>query len=312
MFYEGDMMGTEIERKFLVKGNKWQKGSISTRCRQGYLPTSDMTVVRVRVFGNQGFLTIKGKTEGISRSEFEYEIPVSDAESLLDSLCERPLIEKTRYRLDHLGVMWEVDVFEGENKGLVLAEVELEDEHQLIAMPEWVSTEVSQDPKYFNSNLAKYPHCEWSEIEKEVSETNASAWKYPEIDRSDFTPNFHKRDRDDQLDISWGEGRLSDGRPYRVECWAANQVTYLTYIMPNSGIEEATKEELKNLLISEGLINFADDKFLSSGFSGINTDGNKRIDPSSNEMWHITVIVGDEDGSYVYDHVPLKRYESDS
>ena len=135
---------------------------------------------------------------------------------------------------------------------------------------------------------------------------------YPKIDRSDFTPNFYKRDSDDQLDLSWGEGRLSDGRPFRVECWATNQVTYLTYIMPTKGIEEATNDEFKSLLISEGLIDFEDEKFLSSGFSGLNVSGRKRIDPSGNEMWDITVIVGDEDGTYVHDHVPLRRYESDS
>jgi CYTH domain-containing protein len=117
--------------------------------------------VRVRVVGDRGFLTIKGKSEGISRSEFEYGIPVEDAEEMLDTLCDRPLSEKMRYVLDVEGVRWEVDEFQGENEGLILAEVELSDADQEIVLPDWVGQEVSDDPRYFNANLAKHPFTRW-------------------------------------------------------------------------------------------------------------------------------------------------------
>lgn len=118
--------------------------------------------MRVRIAGESGFLTIKGATTGITRSEFEYSIPVTDAQEMLETLCDRPLIQKTRYRIKSGDVVWEVDEFEGENKGLILAEVELVDANQVIVLPHWIGAEVSHDPRYYNSNLAKFPFCQWS------------------------------------------------------------------------------------------------------------------------------------------------------
>ncbi|MBN2108436.1 MAG: CYTH domain-containing protein [Deltaproteobacteria bacterium] len=159
-------MGSEIERKFLVKGDAWKQGASGVRYRQGYLPTADETTVRVRIAGEKAFFTIKSKTEGIARSEYEYGIPVADAESMLSTLCRRPLIEKTRYQVMHAGRLWEIDVFEGENEGLVLAEVELPDAGVAVKLPDWVGTEVSADPKYYNASLNRYPYTKWMESEK--------------------------------------------------------------------------------------------------------------------------------------------------
>ncbi len=155
-------MAKEIERKFLVKEMDWPRLGEGTPMKQGYLPTSGRTVARVRVAGDNAFLTIKGETKGASRKEFEYSIPVSDAIEMLNELCRRPFVEKTRYRIKHRGIIWEVDVFEGENSGLSVAEVELEDENQAIEPPEWIATEVTHDPRYFNSNLAEHPFSGWN------------------------------------------------------------------------------------------------------------------------------------------------------
>jgi CYTH domain-containing protein len=154
-------MGTEIERKFLVIKDMWLPKSKGHCYRQGYLSSAKERIVRLRVAGNKGFLTIKGLTEGFSRIEFEYEIPKEDADQMLDRLCERPLIEKIRYREDHEGIIWEIDVFEGDNKGLIMAEVELESETQQFSLPPWIGEEVSEDPRYFNVNLAKNPFKQW-------------------------------------------------------------------------------------------------------------------------------------------------------
>jgi CYTH domain-containing protein len=154
-------MGKEIERKFLVKDNSWRGQAPGKRYRQGYLSTVKERTVRVRIAGDEGFLTIKGITVGASRSEYEYEIPVADANEMLDKLCERPLIEKTRYRISHAGLVWEVDEFEGENRGLITAEVELKDEHQAVTLPDWIGQEVTGDPRYFNANLVAKPFTTW-------------------------------------------------------------------------------------------------------------------------------------------------------
>jgi len=154
-------MGREIERKFLVRGDSWRKIAHGSLYRQGYLSTLKEKVVRVRVADDKGFLTIKGITEGFSRLEFEYEIPFKDANTMLDTLCERPLIEKYRYRVEHEGMIWEIDVFLGDNEGLVLAEVELESETQQFALPDWIGEEVSEDPRYYNANLVKNPFRQW-------------------------------------------------------------------------------------------------------------------------------------------------------
>jgi CYTH domain-containing protein len=156
-------MGKEIERKFLVQGDTWRKLATPTKYRQGYLSAVKERVVRVRTIDRQGFLTIKGITTGFTRKEFEYEIPFSDAEDLLDSLCERPLIEKNRYRITIGDLVWEVDEFFGANAGLVIAEVELKSEDQVVELPDWIGKEVSGDPRYFNSNLIAQPFTTWPE-----------------------------------------------------------------------------------------------------------------------------------------------------
>jgi adenylate cyclase len=154
-------MGQEIERKFLVKTDSWRGQDQGKRYRQGYLSTVKERTVRVRTAGEKGFLTIKGVTVGASRPEYEYEIPASDANQILDQLCQQPLIEKTRYRISYAGLVWEVDEFEGENRGLITAEVELKDEKQVVSFPEWVGQEVTADPRYFNANLVAKPFTTW-------------------------------------------------------------------------------------------------------------------------------------------------------
>lgn len=154
-------MGTEIERKFLVQGDRWRSLGIGTRYRQGYIASSKERTVRVRVAGEQGYLTIKGASSGIARAEFEYPIPLEDAELMLDTLCDRPLIEKTRYRIPDGNVVWEVDEFAGENQGLIVAEVELTGADQAIDLPDWIGEEVSHDPRYYNASLAKHPFTRW-------------------------------------------------------------------------------------------------------------------------------------------------------
>ncbi len=154
-------MAQEIERKFLVKNDSWRGQDSGKRYRQGYLSTVKERTVRVRIAGDKGFLTIKGITVGASRPEYEYEIPVADANEMLDQLCERPLIEKTRYRIPHTGLVWEIDEFEGENRGLISAEVELKDEHQSVELPAWIGQEVTGDPRYFNANLVAKPFTTW-------------------------------------------------------------------------------------------------------------------------------------------------------
>jgi CYTH domain-containing protein len=156
-------MGTEIERKFLVKGEAWRSLGSYEVYRQGYITTQNLaTTVRVRLAGEQGYITIKGQMEGIARAEFEYAIPLEDAANLLDNLCDRPLIEKKRYKIPYQGLIWEVDEFMGENAGLIIAEVELTDAEQPLELPGWVSLEVTHDLRYYNANLVKYPYAAWS------------------------------------------------------------------------------------------------------------------------------------------------------
>ena len=154
-------MGKEIERKFLVRDDSFRSLAQGTRYRQGYLNSVKERVVRVRTIDDKGFLTIKGITTGATRAEYEYEIPVKEAEAMLDGLCEKPLIEKDRYKIAHKGLIWEVDEFFGENQELILAEVELESEDQPYDKPDWITDEVTGDPKYFNSNLIQTPYKNW-------------------------------------------------------------------------------------------------------------------------------------------------------
>jgi adenylate cyclase len=154
-------MANEIEHKYLVDTALWRPAGPGTLYRQGYLSSVKERVVRVRIAGEQGFLTIKGITISLSRLEFEYPIPLADASMMLDQLCERPLIEKTRYRETFAGRTWEIDVFHGDNDGLVVAEVEVASPSDQIAPPPWAGREVSDDPRYFNSNLVVHPHKNW-------------------------------------------------------------------------------------------------------------------------------------------------------
>lgn len=154
-------MAIEIERKFLVSDDSWRENAMGILFRQGYLSAEPERTVRVRLEGDIGKLTVKGKSQGICRCEYEYEIFQQDAAEMLDNLCLRPLIEKTRYRIEYAGLMWEVDEFYGANEGLILAEVELESEEAKIELPDWVGEEVSGNPLYFNSNLMKKPFTAW-------------------------------------------------------------------------------------------------------------------------------------------------------
>lgn len=154
-------MGVEIERKFLVRNQDWKALGQGVLLRQGYLSSAPERIVRVRIEGDAAMLTIKGRTSGMTRSEWEYPIPITDAQAFLDNLCERPIIEKFRYRIPFEGMVWEVDEFLGENAGLVVAEVELESEQQVFAKPEWIGEEVTHDTRYFNANLLRHPYTKW-------------------------------------------------------------------------------------------------------------------------------------------------------
>lgn len=154
-------MGLEIERKFLVTDDAWRALATGVPFRQGYLSSAPERAVRVRIAGDKGTLTVKGVSDGVTRAEFEYAIPVEDAAAILDGLCEKPLIEKTRYRIPFGAHTWEVDEFHGENAGLIVAEVELARADERPALPAWVGREVSSDARYFNSNLVKRPFTTW-------------------------------------------------------------------------------------------------------------------------------------------------------
>lgn len=154
-------MAKEIERKFLVKPRNWSELGPGLKIRQGYLSTVPERTVRVRTYGDRGYITIKGKTSGISRDEYDYEIPFGGATEILDHLCLQPLIEKTRYRIPFKGHTFEVDEFAGANRGLTIAEAELKSADEKIELPEWIDRDVSDDPRYFNSNLAQKPFTSW-------------------------------------------------------------------------------------------------------------------------------------------------------
>jgi adenylate cyclase len=147
-------MGREIERKFLLKSDEWRKGiTRSIAIRQGYLSVNPDSTVRVRIAGEKAYLTIKGRSEGAARDEFEYPIPVEDADHMLLNLCQRKL-EKTRHLVPHVSGTWEVDEFHAARAGLIVAELELSDENQSITLPDWIGEEVTSDPNYANSALA--------------------------------------------------------------------------------------------------------------------------------------------------------------
>lgn len=154
-------MSKEIERKFLVNGNAWRTLAQGVLYRQGYLNSAKERTVRVRTAGEKGFLTVKGITNGVTRSEFEYEIPFADANEMLSGLAEKPLIEKRRFKIPAGSLVWEIDEFLGENAGLIVAEIELPDEDAPFERPVWLGREVSNDPRYFNSNLVRHPFSQW-------------------------------------------------------------------------------------------------------------------------------------------------------
>jgi len=155
-------MGIEIERKFLLKDDSWrQQADTGTPYRQGYLIGAKQASVRVRIEGDKAFLNIKSMTLGVTRHEYQYPIPLEEANELLETLCDKPLVEKTRYRVHHAGHEWEIDVFAGVNTGLVVAEVELQSEQEKLELPSWAGVEVSDDPRYYNVNLVKHPYPTW-------------------------------------------------------------------------------------------------------------------------------------------------------
>jgi adenylate cyclase len=151
----------EIERKFLVRNDSWKAGLQGVPCRQAYLATDERVTVRVRILGDDGYLTIKGKSAGPARDEFEYPIPVADALAMLESLSTGGVVEKIRYSVIAHGMLWDVDEFLGANSGLVVAEVELDHEGQEIVLPEWAGKEVTGDVRYYNSRLAREPFSAW-------------------------------------------------------------------------------------------------------------------------------------------------------
>ena len=154
-------MAQEIERKFLVRGDAWRQLGTSQYYCQGYIPTQGKQTVRIRITGDRGYLTLKGPVIGLTRPEFEYPIPVEDARTMLETLCLKPCIEKTRYRIPWGDWVWEVDEFMGDNAGLIVAEVELQTEDQALTLPDWIGPEVSGDPRYYNASLVKHPFKDW-------------------------------------------------------------------------------------------------------------------------------------------------------
>ena len=157
-------MAQEIERKFLVRGDAWRTNH-GTLIRQGYLHNEIDGTVRVRAKGQRAYLTVKGGLTGITRTEFEYEIPIYEANKMLDELCQKPLIEKIRHEVLVGRFKWEIDEFLGENAGLVVAEIELEKEDQEFPKPDWLGEEVSDDARYLNANLVKNPYSKWDTVQ---------------------------------------------------------------------------------------------------------------------------------------------------
>jgi adenylate cyclase len=154
-------MAVEIERKFLLADSSFLQGLSGERLVQGYVSAGARATVRVRIGAGRAWLTLKGRSDGISRLEFEYPIPLADAELCVAELCEQPLLSKTRYRVPVGAHVWEVDVFDGENAGLMVAEIELSSENEPFERPDWLGAEVSGDPRYFNSSLMRHPWREW-------------------------------------------------------------------------------------------------------------------------------------------------------
>jgi adenylate cyclase len=155
-------MAIEIERKFLVRDDSWRaRADAGAFFSQGYLSSDPKRCIRVRIAADRAWLNIKSAVSGVRRLEYDYEIPVADAREMLHSACADPPVEKTRYHVPHGQHVWEVDVFEGANAGLVVAEIELADEQEPFARPAWLGEEVSNDPRYYNMNLSRLPFSRW-------------------------------------------------------------------------------------------------------------------------------------------------------
>lgn len=154
-------MATEIERKFLVLNDSFKEGIVPVYIRQGFISTDKIRVVRVRIAGTRAFLTLKTAGPGITRYEYEYAIPVEDAQEILDRMCSGSVIEKYRYLVEHENHNWEVDVFMGENEGLVIAEIELQTAHEEFIKPIWLGNEVTHDERYYNAKLVEHPYADW-------------------------------------------------------------------------------------------------------------------------------------------------------
>lgn len=154
-------MAKEIERKFLVDESKWEKTTGGFYCRQGYLMISENLIVRIRIYNSEAYLTVKGKDTDIQRNEYEYRIPLEDAEEILNQYCVKPVIEKTRYIEIISGKKWEIDVFHGENEGLIIAEIELSSPDEKFEAPEWLGKEVTGILKYNNASLVRNPFKKW-------------------------------------------------------------------------------------------------------------------------------------------------------
>ena len=156
-------MAVEIERKFLVTSDEWRRDARGQAFCQGYLERSEGVTVRIRKAGEKAYVTIKAASKGAARPEFEYEIPLGDAEAMLRGLCSKPLIEKVRHEVTYGGRTWQVDEFAAENAGLVVAEVELSDPGETVELPPWVGDEVTEDMRYRNSELGASPRPRRSE-----------------------------------------------------------------------------------------------------------------------------------------------------
>ena len=155
-------MATEIERKFLILNQDWQEYTKSElHIVQGYLATNEFSSTRIRIQNDEANINIKSATLGVTRTEFEYSIPVDDARLMLDNLCIKPVIEKTRFTVKHMDHTWEIDVFSGDNEGLIVAEIELSSADEDFEKPSWIGEEVSNDTRYYNSCLINHPYKDW-------------------------------------------------------------------------------------------------------------------------------------------------------
>ncbi len=157
-------MATEIERKFLILNHDWQEYTRSElHIVQGYLATNEFSSTRIRIQDDKANINIKSATLGIERTEFEYAIPVIDAQLMIDELCVKPVIEKTRFLVEHMQHTWEIDVFSGDNEGLIVAEIELSSTDETFEKPSWLGEEVSNDARYYNACLVKHPYKTWNQ-----------------------------------------------------------------------------------------------------------------------------------------------------